>query len=93
VFELIKLAWNVFVLHQSVEQGDMTAGAWGGAILFLAVMSAIGIPTILYFDRHPDAPARLLIGPAALVGLTLVIYFVLAIRWQLKLKRDRSGQA
>lgn len=92
MFELIKLAWNLFVLHDSMAKGDMTAGTWGAALLFLAAVSIIGVPTILYYDRHPDASAHVLIVAAALMGLVLTIYFVLAIRWQLRLSRQRASQ-
>jgi hypothetical protein len=92
MFELIKLAWNLFVLHDSIDKGDMTAGTWGAALLFLAVVCAIGVPTILYYDRYPDAPPQLLFVAGGLLGLVLIIYFVLAIRWQLKLSRQRSVQ-
>jgi hypothetical protein len=92
MFELIKLAWNVFVLHESIAKGDMTAGTWGAALLFLAAVSSIGIPTIIYFDRHPDAPAHFLLLPGVLMAIVLIIYFVLAIRWQLRLSRQHLSQ-
>ena len=92
MFELIKMAWNVFVLHDSIEKGDMTAGTWAAAILFLAVVSAIGVPTILYYDRHPDAPPQVMIVAGVLLAIVLVVYFVLAIRWQLRVNQQGPPQ-
>ena len=31
MLEIVKLMWNVFVLHDSIEKGDMTAGTWAAA--------------------------------------------------------------
>ena len=70
----------------------MTAGAWGAALLFLAVVTSIGIPTVLYYDRHPDASARVFIVAAVLLGLVLIVYFWLAIRWRLRLSREAKDR-
>ncbi len=67
----------------------MTAGVWAGAALFLLAVVSIGIPTVLYYDRHPDASARVMIEAGALLGLVLIVYFWLAIRWRLRLRRER----
>jgi hypothetical protein len=88
MLELIKLALNVLVLRDSIDKGEMTAGVWGGALLFLLAVSAIGVPTILYYDRHPEASARVLVYAAIALGVVLIVYFWLAIRWRLRLKRE-----
>jgi apolipoprotein N-acyltransferase len=90
--ELLKLVFDMLVLRDSTQKGEMTAGVWVGAGLFLLGIACIGVPTILYFDRHPDAPARLLIGPAIALGLLLVVYFFVAIHWRLRLKREHANQ-
>jgi hypothetical protein len=79
-------------LHDSIAKGDMTAGTWGAALLFLAAVSSLGIPTIIYYNRHPDASAHYLILSGVLMAIVLIIYFVLAIRWQLRLSRQHSSQ-
>jgi len=92
MFELIKLTWNVIVLRDSMRKGEMTAGVWGAALLFLLVVSSIGVPTVLYYDRHPDASARVMIEAAVLLGLVLIGYFYLAIRWRIRLNREGLKQ-
>jgi hypothetical protein len=92
MFELIKLTWNLIVLRDSMRKGEMTAGVWGAALLCLLVIASIGIPTVLYYDRHPDASARVLIEAGVLLGLVLIAYFWLAIRWRLRLNRERLNK-
>jgi len=89
MFELLKLVWDAIVLRDSIKNGEMTAGAWGGALLFLFVLLCIALPTIFYFDRHPDAPASALTYPALALAMLMIVYFWLAIRWRLRLRRDR----
>ena len=90
--ELIKLIWNLFVLRDSMQKGEMTAGAWVTALLFLLGIACIGVPTVLYYDHHPDASPRFLIGAASALGMLLIVYFVFAIRWRLRLKREHASQ-
>jgi len=56
------------------------------------VVSSIGVPTVLYYDRHPDASARVMIEAAVLLGLVLIGYFYLAIRWRIRLNREGLKQ-
>jgi hypothetical protein len=71
----------------------LTAGVWGAALLCLLVIATIGIPTVLYYDRHPDASARVLIEAGVLLGLVVLIAsFWLAIRWRLRLNRERLNK-
>jgi hypothetical protein len=91
MFELIKLAWDAIVLRDSINKGEMSAGVWGAALLFLFALGCIAIPTILYFDRHPDAPATALIYPAIALALLMIVYFWLSIRWRLRLNRKGAG--
>jgi hypothetical protein len=91
MFEFLKLAWDALVLRDSMRKGEMTAGVWGAALLFLAVLMCIAIPTIVYLDRHPDAPGSVLIYPAIAVGLLLIVYFWLSIRWRLRLNRQSGN--
>jgi hypothetical protein len=93
MFELIKIAWDVVVLRDAMGKGEMTARVWGAAALFLLVVVSIGLPTILYYERHPDASARVLMEAGGLLGLVLIGYFWLAIRWRLRLKREQAGSA
>jgi hypothetical protein len=89
---LIKLLWNVFALPDSMQKGEMTSGVWLAAASFLFGIAGIGVPTILLYDRHPDASPRVLIGPAIALGALLVVDFVFAIRWRLRLRRERAKQ-
>jgi hypothetical protein len=81
MFELIKIAWDVVVLRDAMGKGEMTARVWGAAALFLLVVVSIGLPTILYYEA------------GGLLGLVLIGYFWLAIRWRLRLKRGQAGSA
>jgi len=90
MFELLKLAWDAIVLRDSMKKGELTAGALGGAALFLFVLVCIAVPSVLYFDRHPDAPASALLYPAIPIGILMIVYFWLAIRWRLRLNRQRA---
>jgi hypothetical protein len=92
MIELFKLVWNLTVLRDSIDKGEMTAGVWAGAALFLLVVASIGVPTVVYYDRHPDASARVMTVAAVLLGLVLIVYFWLAIRWRMRLARERPEQ-
>jgi hypothetical protein len=89
MFELLKLAWDAVVLRDSIRKGEMTAGAWAIALLFLLAVICIGLPTILYYDRHPDASAQVMFEAAGLLALVLMVYFWFGIRWRLRLNRER----
>ena len=91
MFELLKLAWDAIVLRDSANKGEMTPGVWGAALLFLFVLGCIAVPTVLYLDRHPDAPASALVYPAIAVVLLMIVYFWFAIRWRLRLRRSRGN--
>jgi hypothetical protein len=86
--DLLKLVWEVFVLADSIRKGEMTKGAWVGALLFLLAIAGIGVPTVIYYNRHPDASSRVAIESAVLLGLVLIVYFVFALRWRRSLKRQ-----
>jgi len=92
VFELLKLVTNLLTLRDSMDKGEMTPGVWAGAALFLLVVAAIGVPTVVYYDRHPDASARVMTVAGVLLGLVLIVYFWLAIRWRMRLSRERPQQ-
>jgi hypothetical protein len=93
MFELVKLVLDAIVLRDSMKKGEMTAGVWGAALLFLFVLMLIAVPTILYLDRHPDAPGSVLIYPGVAVGLLMIVYFWLGIRWRLRLSRRAQGDS
>ncbi len=92
MFELIKVVLNLFVLRDSMQKGEMTPGVWAGAGLFLLVVVLIGVPTIFYYDRHPDASPRVMVVAAVLLGMALIVYFWLAIRWRQRLNRERPKE-
>jgi heme A synthase len=90
--DLLKLVWEVFVLADSIRKGEMTKGAWIGAGVFLLAIAGIGVPTVIYYNRHPDASAHVAIDAAVLLALVLIVYFLFAIRWRRSLRRQAPAQ-
>jgi cytochrome c biogenesis protein CcdA len=88
VFELIKLAWDTFVIRDAYRKGEMTWKVWLAALGFLAAVYGIGLPAMMLMEKHPE-DKRIFPTAATLIGIVLVIYFWLAIRWRLGLRRER----
>lgn len=88
MFELVKLAWDAVVLRDSAQKGEMTWKVWLAALGFLAVLYGIGLPAILLMDKYSN-DKRILPAAGGLIGVVMVIYFWLAIRWRLRLRRER----
>ncbi len=91
MFELIKLAWDAVVLRDSARKGEMTWKVWLAAGGFLAAIYGIGLPAILLLDKYPN-DKRIFPAAATLIGVVVVIYFWLAIRWRLRLRRERLAE-
>jgi hypothetical protein len=61
--ELIKVVWNLFVLRDSVQKGEMTTGVWLAAGLFLLGIAGIAFPLFSFTIVIPMHPHGSSSGP------------------------------
>jgi Na+/melibiose symporter-like transporter len=92
MWELAKLAWNFLLLRRSTRNGEMTWRVWVSAIAFVVLIYGIALPATLLYEKHPeDKP--IFIAAMIAVGIIVVAYFWLAIRWRLRLRRANQQSA
>ena len=88
MWKLAKLVWNSLLLRRATGKGEMTWRVWLAAIAFLVVIYAVALPATLLYEKHPeDKP--IFIAAIIAVGIITVAYFWLAIRWRLRLRREK----
>jgi Na+/melibiose symporter-like transporter len=92
MFELTKLAWDLVVLRDATSKGEMTWKVWATGFGFVIVLYGIGLPAVLLYEKHPeDKPV--FVAAMVLIGILVVAYFWLAIRWRRRLRRERLAAA
>jgi hypothetical protein len=84
MFELFKLAWDVFVLRDAARKGQLNWQVWVIAIAFVLFLYGTGLPVALLYDKHPQYKA-LFIATLALDGLVFIWFMIWGVRRYLRL--------
>ncbi len=83
MFELFKLAWDVFVLRDAARKGQLNWQVWVIAIGFVLFLYGTGLPVALLYEKHPQYKP-LFIGTLALDGLVFIWFMIWGVRRYLR---------
>ena len=80
MWELFKIAWDVGVLRDGIRKGQLGWRQFLFAVGFAVLEYAIAVPAALLYAKDPRYKA-LFIAAMALVGILLLAFFWIALRW------------
>jgi hypothetical protein len=83
MFELFKLAWDVFVLRDAARKGQLNWQTWVIAIGFVFFLYGTGLPVAILYDKHPQYKL-LFFAVLALDGLVFIGFMIWGIRRYLR---------
>ena len=89
MFELVKLAWDVFVLRDAARKGQLNWQTWVIAIGFVLFLYGTGLPVAILYDKHPQYKL-LFIAVVALDGLVFIGFMIWGVRRYLRQSAARS---
>jgi cytochrome c biogenesis protein CcdA len=88
--ELIQIAWDIFMLRDSARKGRLKLRAVLFALAFVVLLYGTGVPAAALYQNHPQY--KLLFLATMVFDLILFVSFMTwAVRYNLKLRRERSA--
>ena len=90
MFEFIQIAWDIFMLRDSARKGRLKLRAAVLAFVFVVLLYGTGVPAAALYQNHPQYKP-LFLSTMAFDLLLLVAFIVWAIRYNLKIRRERRN--
>jgi Na+/melibiose symporter-like transporter len=87
MWELLKVAWDIFVLHDAARRRKLNWSKTGFVVGFVVLEYVIAMPALLLYIQHPQYRPWF-IAAMVLAIINLVVFVWLALRW-----RARSSAA
>ncbi len=79
MWELLKVAWDIFVLRDAARRGTINWRKTGFVVGFVVLEYVIAMPALVLYLQHPQYKP-LFIGAMALAGINVVVFLWLAVR-------------
>lgn len=79
MFELFKILVEILILRDSARKGMFQGRDLLAGIGFCVLEYSIGLPAVLYYDKHPEAKP-LFIAAMVLVAINFIVFTVWAVR-------------
>ena len=92
MFELFKLAWDVFVLRDAARKGQLHWHTWVIALVLALFLYGTGVPVAILYDRHPQYKL-LFLAVLGLDGLVFVGFMIWGVRRYLRQSAAKCGAA
>jgi hypothetical protein len=81
LWEMLKIAWDIFVLRDAAQKGKLNLRKTGLVVAFVVLEYLIVMPALILYIQHPQYKT-LLIAAIALAFVILVAFVSLA--WRLR---------
>lgn len=83
MFEIFKLAWDVFVLRDAARKGQLNWKTWVIAIGFVLYLYGTALPVAILYDKHPQYKL-LFVAVLVLDGLVFIGFMFWGVRRYLR---------
>ena len=80
MLELFKVLVDILVFRDSTKKGMLNGRVILAGFGFAVLEYSIGLPAVLYYERHPQAKP-LFLAAMALVLLNFAVFMAWALRW------------
>ncbi len=91
MFELVKLAWDLFVLRDAKRKGQLNWRIWAVAIGFVLFLYGTGLPAEILYDTHPQYKP-VFIAAMVLDGLAFVAFMIWGWRWYARQSASKNSR-
>ncbi len=90
MIELIQIAWDIFMLRDSARKGRLKLRAVLFALAFVVLLYGTGVPAAALYQNHPQYKP-LFLATMVFDLILFVSFMTWAVRYNLKLRRERSA--
>lgn len=91
MFELFKIVWDIVVLRDAAQKGQLNWRIWPTAFAIVFVEYAIGLSAVLLYEKHPEYKS-FFVTAMIFMGISFVGFMWWAWRWQSRLVAARKAK-